>query len=495
MNDAVREKLKLLPDKPGCYIMRDRRGQIIYVGKAVSLRRRVRSYFRPGSLLRGDIKLRSLVNSVQDLEWIVLRSEEEALLTENELIKQHQPHYNILLRDDKRYLGIRGTTSDPYPRIEPCRLFREDGADYFGPFPTMGSLVAPVVDFLERRFGLRRCRPIRPDDETYRHCIDDLVRTCSAPCVGRISQEDYRARYGEACACLRGERPDILEEVRQKMEAAAEAGNFENAARYRDAWLGLKEIAHQRQIGPKMSLGQHKASAAYGLVQIQEALGLAGPPHVIECFDISNTSGLLAVASMVCAVEGLPDRRRYRRFRMRGFEGPDDPRMIAQAVTRRYSRLRDEGQPMPDLVILDGGVTQLRAARAALKDIGVSLPTCGLAKQFELLVRDDGRPPAELPRDSDGLMVVTRLRDEAHRFAITYHRSLRNKTIRESVLDDIPGIGEAKKTLLLRTFGSIYRLARAGRDEIARLPGIGEELADAILRAVPAAPPPDEEGE
>jgi excinuclease ABC subunit C len=198
---------------------------------------------------------------------------------------------------------------------------------------------------------------------------------------------------------------------------------------------------------------------------------------------------------MVCAVEGLPDRRRYRRFRMRGFEGPDDPRMIAQAVTRRYSRLRDEGQPMPDLVILDGGVTQLRAARAALKDIGVSLPTCGLAKQFELLVRDDGRPPAELPRDSDGLMVVTRLRDEAHRFAITYHRSLRNKTIRESVLDDIPGIGEAKKTLLLRTFGSISRLARAGRDEIARLPGIGEELADAILRAVPSAPPPDEEGE
>ncbi len=485
MNDAIREKLKSLPDKPGCYIMRDRRGRIIYVGKAVNLKRRVGSYFRAYTMRRGDPKVRSLVNSAQDIEWIVLRSEDEALLTENELIKRHQPKYNILLKDDKRYLGIRADVGEPLPRLRPCRLVRDDGAEYFGPFPTGGSHVRPVIDFLERRFGLRHCQPIHPDAETYRHCLDDVIRTCSAPCIGRVGPDEYRRRFAEACACLRGERPLVVEEARLKMEEAARAGNYELAAALRDAWLGLKEMAHRRAVGPQADLEMHKADAAHGLRQLQEELRLPSYPRVIECFDISNTGSVLAVASMVVAVDGLPDRRRYRHFRMRDYEGPDDPAMIAQAVTRRYSRLRDEGQPFPDLVILDGGVTQLRAAREALAAIGVAgLPTVGLAKRFEELVTDDGRAPTLLPRDSDGLMVVTRLRDEAHRFAITYNRRLHNRTVRESALDDIPGIGPAKKMRLLKTYGSVYRLARVDRDELAAQPGIGPELADAILRAI-----------
>lgn len=485
MNDAIREKLKGLPDKPGCYMMRDRKGRIIYVGKAVNLKRRVSSYFRSYTMRKGDPKVRSLVNSAQDIEWIVLHNEDEALLTENELIKRHQPKYNILLKDDKRYLGIRASTDEPLPRLKACRLIRNDNAEYFGPFPTGGSHVRPVIDFLERKYGIRRCQPIHPDDETYKHCMDDVVRTCSAPCVCRISHDEYRRNFAEACACLRGERPLVIEEARQKMEEAANGKNYELAASLRDAWLGLKEMAHKRAIGPLADMDMHRADAAHGLKQLQEELRLPTAPKVIECFDISNTSGLLAVASMVVAVDGLPDRRRYRHFRMQGFDGPNDPAMIAHTVTRRYSRLLEEGGPFPDLIILDGGITQLRAARAALSAIGVNnVPTVGLAERFEELVTDDGRAPTLLPRDSDGLMVVTRLRDEAHRFAITYHRRLRNRTIRESALDDIPGIGPAKKMRLLRTYGSVYRLARAQKDELAAQPGIGAELAEAILRAI-----------
>lgn len=496
MNDAIREKLKSLPEKPGCYIMRDRKGRIIYVGKAVDLKRRVSSYFRKYTMRRGDPKVRSLVNSAQDIEWIVLKSEDEALLTEDELIKRHKPRYNILLKDDKRYLGIRADARDPLPRLKACRLVRDDGAEYFGPFPTGGSHVRPVIDFLERKYGLRRCQPIHPDDETYRHCMDDVVRTCSAPCIGRISHEGYRANFAEACACLRGERPLVIEEARLKMEEAARSRNFEQAASIRDAWLGLKEMAHKRAVGPKADMDMHRKDAEHGLRQLQEELRLPTMPRVIECFDISNTGSVLAVASMVVAVDGIPDRRRYRHFRMRDYDQQNDPAMIAQAVTRRYSRLRDEGSPFPDLVILDGGITQLRAARAALAALGVEgLPTVGLAESFEELVTDDGRPPLFLPRDSDGLMVVTRLRDEAHRFAITYNRRLHNRTVRESALDEIPGIGPAKKMMLLRAYGSVYRLARAPRDELAAQPGIGPVLADAIIRALAPTPYAAEEDE
>lgn len=486
MTDLLREKLKRLPEKPGCYMMRDRRGRIVYVGKALSLRRRVGGYFRPATLRQADPKLRSLLHSVADIEWIVTRNEDQALLTENELIKQHQPRYNILLRDDKRYLAIRGDPREPWPRLVACRLIREDGADYFGPFPSGGE-VRLAIDFLERRFGLRRCAPLRPDAETYRHCHDDIIRFCSAPCVGRIAEEEYRARFAEACAVLRGERPALLAELHEEMEEAARGRDFERAARLRDTWLALRAMARKRGRGPLATPEMQRAEAAQGVRQLQLELGLEQPPDTIECFDISNTSGTLAVASLVRAVKGLPDRRRYRHFHIRDVQGPDDPRMIAEAVGRHYARLLRTGQSLPDLLLLDGGITQLRAARQALRDLGIAaLPTAGLAKEHEELVLDNGRAPLRLARDSAALKMITRLRDEAHRFAIAQHRRLRQRRIRESALDEIPGIGPRRKQQLLRAFGSIYRLARAERDAIAALPGIGPELAAAILHAVGA---------
>ena len=480
---TLRDKLAALPDKPGCYLMRDRRGTIIYVGKAVSLRRRVQSYFRPATLRDASPKVRSLVNSVVDLEVITVRNETEALLTESTLIKQYRPRFNIVLRDDKRYLALRTDPHDPVPRLATCRILRDDNALYFGPFPS-AAVVRAVLDFTEKRYGLRKCKPIHPDEETYRHCINDIVRFCSAPCVGRVSPEEYRLRFEDACAFLRGERPGVIEEVKAQMQAAADAHDYEKAATLRDTWSALREMV-KRRVRVTATPAMHAADARAGLNELQRLIGLPARPTLIECFDISYLFGTYSVASMVAAVDGLPDRRLYRRFRIRTVEGADDPRSMAEVIGRRYSRVRDEGRTPPGLVLIDGGVTQLRAAREALADLGLGhVPAVGLAKEREEVVLDDGRPPLLLPRESDALRVLTRLRDEAHRFALDYHRRLRNRLIRESALDEIPGIGPARKAALLKRFGSVYRLARATLDDLASVPGIDPALAAAILRAV-----------
>lgn len=483
VSQTLREKLAALPDKPGCYLMRDRKGTIIYVGKAVSLRRRVQSYFRPSTLRDAPPKLRSMVKSVADLDVITVRGEAEALLAESALIKQYRPRYNIVLRDDKRYLALRADPREPVPRLTTCRIVRSDPALYFGPFPS-AAVVRTVLDFTEKRYGLRKCAPIHPDAETYRHCINDIVRFCSAPCVGRVTPEAYRQRFDEACAFLRGERLGVIEEVKAQMLAASEARDFEKAAALRDTWIALREMV-KRRVRVEATPEMHAADARAGLRGLRDRLGLPALPTLIECFDISNLFGTQSVASMVAAVDGLPDRRLYRRFRIRTVEGADDPRSMAEVVGRRYLRVKEEGRPLPGLILIDGGVTQLRAAREALAALGLGqVPTAGLAKQLEEIVLDDGRPPLLLPRDSDALRVLTRLRDEAHRFAIDYHRRLRNRLIRESALDEVPGIGPAKKAALLARFGSVYRLARAPVGEIGAVPGIGQALAEAVLRAV-----------
>jgi excinuclease ABC subunit C len=480
---TLRDKLAALPDKPGCYLFRDRKGTIIYVGKAVSLRRRVQSYFRPATLRDAAPKVRSMINSVADLEVITVRNETEALLTESNLIKQYRPRFNIVLRDDKRYLALRADPRDPVPRLATCRILRDDNALYFGPFPS-ATVVRSVLDFTEKRFGLRKCKPIRPDAETYRHCINDIIRFCSAPCVGRISPDDYTARFEEACAFLRGERLGVIEEVKAQMQAAADAHDFEKAAALRDTWIALREMV-KRRVRVTATPEMHAADALAGLRELQRVIGLPALPALIEGFDISNLFGTHSVASMVAAVNGLPDRRLYRRFRIRTVEGADDPRSMAEVIGRRYARVQAEGKPLPGLILIDGGVTQLRAARAALAGLGLShVPAVGLAKEMEEIVLDDGRPPLLLPRDSDALRVLTRLRDEAHRFALDYHRRLRGRLIRESALDEIPGIGPSKKAALLTRFGSVYRLARASLEDIETVAGIDRTLAEAILRAV-----------
>ncbi len=484
MTDLVRERLKTVPHRPGCYIMRDRRGEIIYVGKAKDLRRRVSSYFRPGA--RHAPKVRSMVDTVYDFEFMTVRNEAESLLTEASLIKKYKPHFNILMRDDKRYLALRADSAAQWPRFQCVRIVRDDGARHFGPFPS-APVVRAAKDFAERRWGIRECEAIVPDEECHRHCHADVVRTCSAPCMGRISREEYLRRFEEACEFLDGKRPDVLAEVEADMRAAADRGDFEKAADLRDTLFALKEMTKSHFV--RRRPGQREADAMRGLEELAEAIGLEKPPHIIECADISNLFGTNNVASLVVARDGLPDGRYYRHFRIKSFKGADDPRAMAEVVRRRYgpeSTLLGTS-PRADLFICDGGITQLRAARAVFAELGIAdIPTVGLAERLEEIVLDDGRPNLLLPRDSQALFVCTRLRDEAHRFAITYHRSLREKTIRESVLDEVPGIGEAKKVRLLRRFKSVYGLARASAGEIAAAAGVNATIAAAVLDAVRA---------
>lgn len=481
LNQVLRDKLANLPEKPGCYIMRDRKGTIIYVGKAVNLRRRVQSYFRDSTMRTATPKVRSMVHSVEDFEIMTVRNEAEALLTESNLIKQYRPRFNILMRDDKRYLSLRADGGEPVPRITACRIVRDDHAQYFGPFPS-ASVVRAVLDFTEKRYGLRRCNPIFPDAETYRHCINDVVRFCTAPCIGRIGEGEYHARFEEACAFLRGERLSVIEEVRAAMNEAAAARDFEKAAELRDVWLALCEMVKQRSRIVKRPDLQSQVAMA-GVEELGRLLGLSSPPCRIEGFDISNLFGTNQVASMVVAINGLPDRRYYRRFRIKTVEGADDPRSMAEVVRRRYSRVLDEGLPLPDLILIDGGITQLRAARRELEALGLdAVPSLGLAEKREEIVLDDGRENLLLPRDGEALKVLIRLRDEAHRFAISFHRRLRGKILHASALDSVPGIGPAKKALLLKHFGSVTRIAAASAEEIASVPGIDMEQAEAILR-------------
>jgi len=480
-SETIKKKLKTLPDAPGCYLMRDGDGKIVYVGKAASLRKRVQSYFRSHTRRTAQPKIRSLISSIADFDIVVLKSEAEAILTEGKLIKEYRPHYNTLWKDDKRFTMIRVDVQHPFPTIGKCRIRKDDGAAYFGPYVS-GMAAKVAVAFLERRFGLRRCKPRVPDADTYKHCNDDIIADCSAPCIGKVSVGEYRGRVEEACAFLRGERMGMLKELRGEMEAAAEGLRFEEAAALRDLLFHLgnavKERAKVRKT-PKMK----QEEARQGLKELQEQLKLLAEPRVIECFDISNISGTSSVASMVCAVDGVPFPNRYRRFRIKTVEGADDPRSMAEVVRRRYSRLLKENKPLPGLVMVDGGITQLRAAKVELLLLGLGeLPIVGLAKRYEEIVWDYEHNAGNLflPRHSAGLAVVTRLRDEAHRFAITYHRELRRQRIKESVLDEIPGIGKAKKEMLLKHFGSIARLGRATLAEIAEAPGIGLKTAKLI---------------
>lgn len=479
--DAVKQKLQILPDQPGVYVMRDKSGKIIYVGKAVSLRNRVRHYFQRGTLQSADPKLRGLIRSIADLDILPVRTEAEAILTEGRMIKEYRPRYNVAFRDDKRFLLLRVYPNDPWPRFEACRVDRGDGAIYFGPYANSRAARA-ALDFVQRRFRLRSCRPRVPGLDDYKHCHADIVSYCSAPCIARITPEAYHAQVQEAIAFLRGERPELLHEIETQMKEAAGKQNYEAAAALRDTLFLLRRAIRQRARGTKQ-LHLRPEDARRGLQDLQLLLDLASPPSVIECFDNSNISGTYAVSSMVVAVDGTPNRQRYRRFRIKSVQGIDDPAMMAEVIRRRYTRLLEEKKELPDLVLVDGGVTQLGAARAELEKLGLSaLPSIGLAERYEEVHvnANMGAPPVRLPRESFALRVLQQIRDEAHRFALDYHRRLRARAIRDSVLDDVPGVGEKRKELLLRQFGSVSRLARASEEQIAATPGVGPVLAHTL---------------
>ena len=486
LSEELKSKLTDLPDKPGCYLMRDRYGRIIYVGKAVSLRDRGRFYFRPATARTADPKLSGLIQSICDFDTIVVRNEAEAILTEGRLIKEYKPWYNVSFRDDKRFLQLRGEAGHPFPRFKVCRIRRDDGAVYFGPFASSRATRA-ALDFVEKTFGLRKCAPRLPTDETYRHCLNDIIRYCSAPCCGRVTEQAYQARFQEACAFLRGECLAPLTALKQEMDVAAAAMDFERAAALRDTWRLLHEVVKRRvRMAPTPETRREDGLAAVAALRV--ALDLTRAPRVIEAYDVSNISGTYSVAGMVCFVDGMARRNRYRRFRIQAIEGANDPAMMAEVIRRRFSRLVDEQQALPDLVLVDGGLTQVRAAQIELTALQLTdVPVAGLAKRQEEIYQESRDDLIRLAPDSPALKLLQHLRDEAHRFALTYHRHLRGQKIRESVLDEIPGIGKERKRALLGHFGSIRRLAHATEAQIAEVPGIGPSMARTIRRELQGA--------
>ncbi len=480
-----------VPAKPGVYVYRDRFGKVIYVGKAANLRRRMSSYFQPSRVARADAKLRSLINSISDWSYEVVRTEEEALILESRLIKDFAPHYNVLMRDDKRYLLLKIDWSEKFPTLKLARLKKNDGAQYFGPFPKGGAL-RMTLDFLLAHFGLRACRDSEPDEETRKRCIKRIVKDCCAPCVGAVTPEEYRGRVEQTVSVLRGDIGELTAAVREKMAAAAAAQHFEKAAHFRDVLTNLETVFGRRN---RVFERPELPGAAPGPAAVEalgEALGLARAPDRIIGFDISNILGKLAVASLVAFKGGRPDRENYRRFRIRTVHQSDDFAMMHEVLIRHFGRLLEEGRPLPDLVMVDGGKGQLSSAIDALVEIGCPpLPVIGLAKRNEEIYLPGRGEPVVLDRHNPALRMLQALRDEAHRFAITYHRELRNRRIEQSRLDEIPGIGEIRKRQLLRAFGSVRELRRATPDEISeKVPGFGEALAEKLLAALDRHPAP-----
>ena len=595
MTDIVAEKLKLLPDSPGVYIMKDDHGKIIYVGKAIVLKNRVRQYFQ--SSRNHTPKVRAMVSHIADVETIMTANEVESLILEANLIKKHRPRYNIRLKDDKSYPYVKVTVQEDFPRVFITRRVLRDGARYFGPYTNVTAL-RDSLKLLRRLFPLRTCRtmPERP-------CLEYHIKRCLAPCVGKVEAEDYRAMIRAVLLFLEGRTDDVERELEQRMNAAAEAYHFETAARLRDQLSAVRTAAERQNIvtgaGDQDAVGMARSAAGvcvqiffirggkmigrehfllrgseeesdadilrafleqyynqatfvprevllpcaidaaaqatieawlaarkgsgkvtlltpqrgtkHDIVQMatgnaakfladEEArrslldeqtlgaveelgryLGLKHPPRRMECFDISHNQGQETVASMVVFEDGAPKKSDYRRFKIRSTEGkPDDFLSMREVTTRRYVGLPEE--ELPDLIIIDGGKGQLSSALEIIRHAAghKDVPVVGLAKQFELVFTEGNSEPVELPRRSQALYLIQRIRDEAHRFAITFHRKLRGKRNLVSVLDHIVGIGPKRRQSLRTHFGSLEKIKEATVEELAAAPGMNRTSAEAV---------------
>ena len=596
MTDTVAEKLKLLPESPGVYLMKDARGKIIYVGKAIVLKNRVRQYFQ--SSRNQAPKVRAMVSHIADFETIMTANEVESLILEANLIKKHRPRYNIRLKDDKSYPYVKVTVQEEYPRVSITRRVVRDGARYFGPYTNVTAL-RDSLKLLKRLFPMRTCRtmPERP-------CLEYHIKRCLAPCVGKVTAEDYGAMIRAVLLFLEGRTDDVERELEHRMNLAAEAYHFETAARLRDQLTAVRKAAERQNIvtgaGDQDAIGMARSAAGVcvqiffirggkmigrehfllrgseeesdadilrafleqyynqatfvprevllpcaidaagqeiierwlaekkgggkvvlltpqrgtkhdivematgnaekfltdeetrrsladeqtlgAVEELGRYLGLRKLPYRMECFDISHNQGQETVASMVVFEGGMPKKSDYRRFKIRSAEGkPDDFLSMREVTTRRYVGLPKE--ELPDLIIIDGGKGQLSSAleiiriEAGHKDV----PVVGLAKQFELVFTEGNSEPVELPRRSPSLYLIQRIRDEAHRFAITFHRKLRGKRNLVSVLDHIVGIGPKRRQSLWAHFGTLDKIKAASVDELATVPGMNRPSAEAIV--------------
>lgn len=602
----LEERLAQLPHQPGVYLMKDRSGRVIYVGKAVNLSNRVRSYFNPGSSdTRAFVAL--LDRLLGSLETVVVTSEKEALLLENELIKKHRPRFNVQWRDDKNFLCLRLANEHRYPRLEMVRRPKRDGARYFGPYASASS-IRETVRVVNRFFQLRTCSD-HVLESRKRPCLLHQIGRCPAPCVKPIPPEDYQRNVEAVGLFLEGRSEPLIETLRSRMKTVAAKLEFEEAARLRDQVIAIQRSVEKQAIATTESIDQDifglfregdritifslfvrggritggqphhfqsefpddelvtsfvnqyyaddafvpkevllpgspnepealaellserkgekvrvlvpqrgektelvklaskNAERAFSerkrgrdeveqtLERLKERLHLSKLPHRMECFDISHFQGSALVASQVSALDTEPDPSRYRHYKLKTVEGNDDFASMHEILTRRFKRGLEEGD-LPDLIVIDGGKGQLAAAMAAMKDVGVEgVDMVGLAKSRDLDsvnadVQQDRSPervflvgrkdPIVLPQTSPELFALTRLRDEAHRFAITFQRKLNRKRGLSSALDQVPGVGEARRTALLRHFGSLKRVREASIEEIAEVEGMGPAVAERL---------------
>lgn len=510
--NSLLQKLREVPHQPGVYVMRDRLQRIIYVGKARDLRKRLAHYFTPSRLTRADLKTRALIESIHDFEYHLVKSDAEAILYEGKLIKEWRPKYNISFRDDKRFLLVRVQLHEPFPRFQLTRLRKEDGARYFGPFPNAPAL-RQTLKMMIKKFGIRSCRPLEPTEKDFKHCLDHIIQNCSAPCIYRVTPEEYRQRILDACDFLEGKSRSMIQEIEQQMQQAAERLDFEKAAALRNLFTSLQATMEPARRFTRKSL-PNSINPEADLIELQQLLQLPAEPRVMECFDISNISSTHIVASMVQFRNGVPERKNYRRYRITSTKTQNDFASMAEVVRRRYQRILNESlekikqekedsqeslvevfrrsyaalgkrSPLPDLIIVDGGKGQLSAACRELQLLGLhDISIIGLAKEFEEIYRPGETASIRLSKNTGGLRLLQRIRDEAHRIANGYHELLLRRRVYESALDDIPGISTAKKKLLLKTFGSVRRLRQTSLEEIAAAKGIGPKLAETIKKAL-----------
>ena len=611
------EELKKLPRKPGVYIMRDDKDVILYVGKAINLHNRVRSYFRE-NIGRGPA-IDQMVSLIARFEYIVTDSELEALVLENNLIKENSPKYNTLLKDDKTYPYIKVTVGEDYPRILFSRTMKKDKSRYFGPY-TSAAAVKDTIELLNKLYQLRTCNRVLPRDTGLeRPCLNYHIKQCLAPCQGYVSKEEYRQQVAGALEFLNGNYSPILKDLEEKMKKAAEAMEFEDAARYRDLLSSVRQVSQKQKITEGVGedkdilalyqdeteavvqvffvrdgkligrehyymthvpennkpailqdfvkqfyagtpfiprelmlqyeiedaeliekwLSERKGSRVYlkvpkigskeklvelaaqnaKLVLSQDReklkreegrtigavkeisdllqLPLTGTARM-EAYDISNINGFENVGSMVVYEKGKPKRSDYRKFKIKSVSGPDDYACMQEVLTRRFRHGMEESKELeeqemdqeygsftkfPDLILMDGGRGQVNIALSVLEELGINIPVCGMVKDDNHRTRGLYYHNIELPIDthSEGFKLITRIQDEAHRFAIEYHRSLRSKTQVKSVLDDIPGVGPARRKALMRHFKSLEEIRQASVEELMEIPEMNERTAEEIV--------------
>lgn len=612
---SFEDELKKLPREPGVYIMRDKNDTILYVGKAVNLHNRVRSYFRE-YIGRGPA-IDQMVSQIARFEYIITDSELEALVLENNLIKEHSPKYNTLLKDDKTYPYIKVTVGEEYPRILFSRTMKKDKSKYFGPYSSAAA-VKDTIELLNKLYQLRTCNRNLPRDiGNERPCLNYHIKQCLAPCQAYVSKEQYREQVAGALEFLNGNYNIILKDLEEKMKAAAEAMEFEEAAKYRDLYASVKSVSQKQKITDSagddkdvIALYQDEAEAVVqvffvrdgkligrehyymtnvsennkpGVLQdfikqfyagtpfiprelmlqyeiedaaliekwlserrggrvyirvpkigskeklvelaaqnaklilnqdreklkreegrtigaVKEIARLLGLEYIdrMEAFDISNINGFENVGSMVVYEKGKPKRSDYRKFKIKSVSGPDDYACMREVLTRRFLHGMEESRELaekeidreygsftrfPDLLLMDGGRGQVNIALSVLEELHIDIPVCGMVKDDNHRTRGLYFNNVELPIDthSEGFKLITRIQDEAHRFAIEYHRSLRSKTQVKSVLDDIPGVGPARRKALMRRFKSLEEIKKATVEELLEIPEMNERTAQEVV--------------